>query len=382
VTRRGILIALIAGVVGAVATIIGFIVDTQQAFFSYVFAFAYVFTAASGALILVLIGNAARARWFLVFRRRAEAFAFVLIPCAVFFIPILFGLTDLFPWHRSALPHNPLQAHSIEHARPYLNTTFFVIRAIVYFAVLIGIFVVLRRWSVAQDRDGDLEIGHKQRAFSSAALPVAAFMFTFACFDWFMTLTAGWFSSVFGIYLWAGGFDAAMALIILVERRHAPAVTTGAHFSAIGRLLLAFTIFWAYIAYAQGFITWIANKPDEVVWYVPRLTGAWGWVGVALIFLHFVIPFALLLPRMMKYSIEYLTVPAWVILVAHFVDLYWVILPNLHPDRAMPSWIDFAALLALGGLGLAAAGFAMGRAGVLPEKAPDLPIGLHYEPQP
>lgn len=379
---QGIRIALIAGVVGAIATIIGFVVDPSQAFFSYLFAYAYVFTAAGGALILVLIGNAARSRWFLVFRRRAEAFAFVLVPLAVLFIPILFGLTHLYPWHRAALPHNPLQAHSIEHARPYLNTTFFVIRAVVYFAILIGTFAVLRRWSVQQDRDGAVEIAQKQRAFASAALPVVAFMFTFACFDWFMTLTAGWFSSAFGIYLWAGGFDAAMALIILVERRHAPAEMSGAHFSAIGRLLFAFTVFWAYIAYAQGFITWIANKPNEVVWYVPRLTDGWGWVGVVLIFAHFVIPFALLLPRMKKYSVEYLTVPAVVILVAHFVDLYWVILPNLHPDRPAPSWIDFAALLALGGLCFAAAGFAMRRAAALPEKAPDLPIGLRYEPQP
>src|SRR5262249_32814651 len=258
-----------------------------------------------------LIGNAARSRWFLVFRRRAEAFAAVLIPCAVFFVPILFGLSQLFPWARSTpQPHlHPLPVHSIEHARPHLNVPSFGLRALGSFVIRMGTYLVLRRWSLRQDREGALELGQKQRAFASAALPVVAFMFTFACMDWFMTLTAGWFSSVFGIYLWAGGFDAAMALIILVERRHAPAETGGAHFSAIGRLLLAFVIFWAYIAYAQGFITWIANKPNEVVWYVPRLAGAWGWVGVALIFLHFVFPFALLLPRMKKYSAEYLTIP-------------------------------------------------------------------------
>src|SRR5262249_10890392 len=154
VTPQGIRIALIAGVVGAIATIIGFVVDTQQAFFSYLFAYAYVFTAAGGALILVLIRNAARSRWVLVFRRRAEAFAFVLVPLAVLFIPILFGLTHLYPWHRPTLPHDALQAYSIEHARPYLNTTFFVIRAIVYFAVLIGAFAVLRPWSLPPERDG------------------------------------------------------------------------------------------------------------------------------------------------------------------------------------------------------------------------------------
>src|SRR5262249_16283092 len=155
--------------------------------------------------------------------RRAEAFAAVLIPCAVFFVPILFGLSQLFPWARSTpQPHlHPLQVHSIEHARPYLNVPFFVIRAIVYFVILIGTYLVLRRWSLRQDREGALELAPKQRAFASAALPVVAFMFTFACMDWFMTLTAGWFSSVFGIYLWAGGFDCAMACIILVERRDA-----------------------------------------------------------------------------------------------------------------------------------------------------------------
>src|SRR5262249_50676674 len=129
-------------------------------------------------------------------------------------------------------------------------------------------------------------------------------------------------------------------------------------------------------------IIWIGNKPDEVVWYVPRTTGTWGYVAVVLIFTNFVVPFALLLPRAAKYSANYLAVPAWIAIVAHYIDCTWIVLPAAQPYGHSPTLVDAAALLAIAGLTFAAAGFASRRAALVPKRAPDLAIGAHYEPQP
>src|SRR5262249_39965953 len=146
--------------------------------------------------------------------------------------------------------------------------------------------------------------------------------------------------------------------------------------------LLAFVIFWAYIAYAQGFIYWIGNKPEEVVWYVPRVAGSWGWLALVLVFAHFVVPFALLLPRAAKYSADYLVLPAILVIIAQYIDATWLVLPAAQPNGWSPSFVDAAALAAVAGLALAAAGFASRGASLIPERAPDLAIGAHYEPQP
>src|SRR5262249_30885507 len=160
---------------GAVATIVAFLVDARHTFFAYLMAYATVFSIAAGALVLVLIGNAARSRWFLLFRRTSEALAATLVVLIVLFIPILFGLSEVYPWARAVLPPDAREAHALAHQKPFLNPAFFAVRSAIYFAVVILAFAVLRRWSLRQDADSDPVLGWRQRAFAAVALPPVAF---------------------------------------------------------------------------------------------------------------------------------------------------------------------------------------------------------------
>jgi hypothetical protein len=379
VSRRFVTGAAALGVIGTLLCAVGLVVDAKQAYFSWLFAWGYATSLAFGALILVLMFNAANGRWFLLFRRLAEAVAGALIPLAVLFVPICFGLGHLYPWARAAAPDDAHLAHAIAHKQAYLNGTFFVVRGLVIFALFGVVVLVLRRTSLRQDTDGDVAHVTWQRTFSSAMLPPVSIALTFGAIDWFMSLSPTWYSSVYGIYYWAGGFVGSIGLLVIAARRADVPGLRPAHFYALGRLLLAFTIFWTYIAYAQGFIIWIGNKPDEVTWYVLRTHGSWAAVAIVLLFAHFVIPFAILLMRFVKLQPRRLAIVAWWILGAHLIDVYWIVMPELHTDGFRPHWLDVAALAAVLGLGAAFAGVWLRGHALVPERAPGLPIGLAYD---
>jgi hypothetical protein len=214
--------------------------------------------------------------------------------------------------------------------------------------------MLLRRWSRAQDADGSLSWLVRLRRLAAGGLPVYALTLTFASFDWYMSLTPEWFSSVFGVYFFAGGFQAALALLVLVaslgESGPLRGIVAAEHYRALGKMLFAFTIFWAYIAFSQYFIIWIANLPEEVSFYVPRSRGAWGWIGIAVVLGRFVAPFFLLLSRNRKGSPRYMAPICVWILVFHFLDHFWMVAPALSPET--PPWpvLELGSLAFVGGL--------------------------------
>lgn len=369
---------LIAGALGLVLCAIGLLVAPAQAFFSWLMAWAYATSIALGALILVMIENAAGSRWFLVFRRLGEAIAAALVPLALLFVPLLFGLARLYPWAAGVLPEDEHARHVFEHKRAYLNPGFFAARSAVYLVLFAVTAILLGRWSLRQDHDADPALSRRQRAFSSALLPPIAIALTFGAIDWLMSLSPAWYSTVYGIYWWAGGFVASIALVIIAARGAAAVEHRPPHFYAMGRMLLAFVIFWTYIAYAQGFIIWIGNKPEDVTWYVRRTQGGWGGVAVALFVLHFAVPFAVLLLRAVKYRPRALAAIAGLVLAAHFIDIYWVVMPALHASPA-PHWLDLAALAAIVGPCAAFAGVWLRGHALVPLAAPELPLGLAYD---
>src|SRR5262249_48722793 len=228
------------------------------------------------------------------------AIAGSLVPLAILLVPLLFGLAQLYPW-AGPLPDEPTARHAILFKRFYLNAPFFTVRYVVYFILFILAIWVLRTWSFRQDADSSIELRTKQRIWSSALLPAIALALTFGATDWLMSLSATWFSTVYGIYYWAGGFVAAISLLVIVASRVGVPGIRPTHFHAMGRLMLAFIIFWTYISYAQGFIIWIGNKPEEVTWYLTRTHGSWAGVAILLFVAHFAIPFGILLMRVIKY---------------------------------------------------------------------------------
>ncbi len=356
-SRRALLIAsLVLGTLGTIGMAIGFVVEPTQAAFSYLTAWVYAVSIALGALIFLLIAHATQGKWFIVFRRLAEAITSSLPALAIGFIPIALVLGRIYVWvdPSPALGHDALL--TIAHKAPYLNPTFFIVRAAIFFTFWIVLAELLTRWAARSDRDLASHL-YRLRALACGALPAVALTLTFAAFDWLMSMTPLWYSTVFGLLYFSGGFVAALAALAVISRdaRRVPDVDSSIHPShtgALGRLLFAFLVFWAYMEFAQGLIIWIANKPGEVPWYVVRGATAWGAVFAVLVVGHFALPFFILLSKPLKRRATPLALVGWWLLLMHYVDIYWMVMPVLHPTLAF-HWLDVAAPLAVIGFATA-----------------------------
>ncbi|HET9626925.1 MAG TPA: hypothetical protein VFP84_36450 [Kofleriaceae bacterium] len=352
-TRRGVIIGAGAlGGLGAIGLAIGFVVAPRQAAFSYLTAWAYALSIALGALIFLMIGHAVGARWTILFQRFTEAITGALPVLAVLFAPIALALPRLYPWVAPSGALDPEVATKLAHKAPYLNAAFWLTRAVIFFAVWIAIGELLVYW-------GRRSAHGRARALSAAGLPAIALTLTFAAFDWLMSLTPLWYSTVFGLLYFSGGFVAALALIAVVASvaRRVPAVAAHvrpSHTGALGRLMFAFLVFWAYMELSQGLITWIANRPDEVPWYVARGAGAWGDTFAVLVIGHFALPFLVLLSKPLKRRPALLAIAGAWLVAMHYVDVYWLIMPVLHATLAI-HWLDVAAPLGVLGVTVAIA---------------------------
>ena len=275
-TSSALRISLGVGIVGSALCILGFVVDARTAYGAYLTAYVAVLGTVLGALILVMMSYATGARWFVVLRRLTETAAATVPVLLLLFVPILLGLHDLYPWvpplDRVDAPMRAL----VQQKHAYLNVPFFLVRGAVYFGVWLAIALLLRRWSVRQDDEHGVRLTRWQRRLSAGGLPAVAVTLTFASFDWMMSLTPAWYSTIYGVYVFAGGFVAALALIAVLaaiehETGRLADPVIGHHFQALGKLLLTFVMFWAYIAFAQILIIWIGGIPAEVSWYAVRV---------------------------------------------------------------------------------------------------------------
>ena len=376
--------AVIVGAVGVLLMAIGAAVDARQAAFSWLAAFAFWLSIALGALLLLMILHTINASWFIVLRRITEAAADPLIVLVVLFIPILLGLPALYPWAQPIGTLDPETAAAIQTKRAYLNVPFFVARAVVYFGVWIFVSQKLRRWSVAMQHADDatrILLARKQRVLSATLLPAVAFALTFAAFDWLMSLMPAWYSTIYGVYYFAGGILAALAMLAIATWRLQPvtsdAITTS-HVHATGKLILTFLIFWAYTGYAQLLLIWIANIPAEAAWYDSRLNTGWSAVGAILLVGHFVLPLLALLSRDLKRRAGVLAIVSAWLLVMHYVDIYWLVLPVLYPSGPAPHWLDIAALAAVGGPVVAFAAWRLRNVPLIPVGDPRLERSIRF----
>ncbi|HEX7128063.1 MAG TPA: hypothetical protein VF406_20085 [Thermodesulfobacteriota bacterium] len=382
---RTVRVWLVAGVAGLAATLLGALADPRQAAFSYLTAFAFATTLAVGALLFVMIAHVAGGAWFVTLRRLTETVAATLPALALLALPVLVAMPALYPWVPPLDGLAPHLRELVRHKAPYLNVPFFVIRTVAYFAIWIGVGACLRRWSAAQDGGGDAAaLVARQRRLSGGGLPFVALALTFAAFDWLMSLEPEWYSTIYGIYVFAGGFVGAIALVTVLARRAERArrlegLVTVEHYHALGKLLLTFVIFWAYIAYAQFFIIWIGDVPEDVSWYALRLRGSWGAVAGALAVGHFALPFAALLSWRLKRRPAALGAVAWWLIALHYLDVYWLVVPTLHPDGARPHWLDLAALAGVVGVAVAFGGWRLRGVALVPASDPSLAAALRFE---
>ena len=348
---RGVIApALIVTAAAALVFVLALIVAPERALFSYLAAYAYGLSIALGALFMVLIAHATNARWFVVIRRLAESVAATLPLFALLLLPVLLGMARLYPWVPPVVGFTEPELEAIGRKAAYLNVPFFLIRAIVYFAVWTALAWALRQWSLRQDRDPDAAPAARAVRLSGPGLVAAGVTMTFAAVDWLMSLDPTWLSTIFGVYWFSGGMYGGLAALTLLTWGAQRADLIGdevaeGHYYALGRLLLVFTIFWAYIAFSQGFLIYIADLPREVGWYLDRLRGGWGVVLIILAIGHFLLPFAALLSYRLKQQGPSLAVVAAWMLLMHYIDMFWLVVPALARRDLQLHWVDPAALL-------------------------------------
>lgn len=353
----------------------------RQLWHSWLVGAVFALSIALGGLFFVLLHHATQAGWSVVVRRIAEHAMATLPFMALLFVPLLLGMGDLFHWsHADLAARDPL----LVHKQPYLNVPFFVLRTLFYFTVWSALAVWFSRQSRLQDETGDHQLTRRMRRASAPALLLFALTVTFFAFDWLMALNPDWYSTIFGLYFFAGSavaFFSFLALAVIAARRAGLLVDVlnAEHQHDIGKLLITFVAFWAYMAFSQYLLIWYANLPEETVFFAQRAAGSWRAASVVLALGHFVVPFFFLLPRSVKRNAKALAAAAVWLLAVHLLDLYWLVMPNLHPAGMVPSLFDAAALIGCCGLFLAVFGAALMRQALVPLRDPRLPESLTFE---
>jgi hypothetical protein len=355
--------ALIVGGIGLVGCAIGFLVDRDQFFRSWLIAYMLFLGIALGSLALMMIQHLSGGAWG-VFRRIFEASSRTLPLLMILFIPIIIGMTSLYPWTH---PDHVQTDAILQHKAPYLNVPFFIARAVVYFAGWWGLAYLLNKWSQQQD-NGDVAVNMRIQRLSGAGLVFYAMAVTFAGIDWIMSLNPHWYSTLFGFLMMGGQGLAALAFTIVASSflfRHEPMsrLLKPTHFHDLGKLTLAFVMLYAYFNFSQYMLTFAANLTEEIPYMITRTRNGWQYLAIFLTIFHFAVPFLLLLSRDLKRSAHRLVVvAAWLILM-RFLDIYMLVSPEFastggnlhliegeHVSHLFFHWMDLAAPLAIGGL--------------------------------
>jgi hypothetical protein len=322
-----------------------------------------------------------RGAWGLPARRIWEAGASTLPVMGLLLLPILLGMKDLYSW----LTPEKLSktAQELVHAKHwYLSSGFFIGRAVLYFAVWIGLTVALKRLSSAQD-EGQ-RAAQRMQVVAAPGLLAFAFTVTFASFDWLMSLEPDWYSTIYGVWLMVGSALAALAFTILVAHwlgRQQPmnAAFGARHFHDYGKLTFAFTVLWTYVTFSQFLIIWSANLPAEIGWYLDRNKNGWQYVVALLVLCQFAIPFILLLSRDRKRHAGRLVKVALLVIAMRAVDFFWQIKPTFSSESIAPHWLDAATLVGIGGLWLWLFTRQLASRPLLPVNAPNLAESLGDE---
>lgn len=343
-----------------------------------------------GCLFLVMAMHLTMAGWSVTIRRQLENIA-SLVPYAGIMIIALLA-TDivlggkLFPWLNKELTQGD---YLYEKKAAFLNPMFFMIRAVLYVGVWSYLAWRLAGYSKEQDRTGDKWLSNRARFTSSWGMLLFALTVAFAGFDWLKSIDWRYFSTMWGVYFFAGSIYAGTATLILVlawlrAKGKLEGLVTAEHTHDLGKMLFAFTVFWAYIAYSQYFLTWYANIPEETAFFLARKTHGWEYLFYALCFGHFVLPFYLLLWRGIRRSIGLLAIfAAWSILM-QIADIYWIIRPQLYAlaeDKVRMDllWLDIAAIVGVLGIFFGLVARKVGSGVLVPLRDPRMHEALHHK---
>ena len=374
-------LALGVAILGLIAWIVGANVsgNFKPTFWhSYLVAFVFWVGIALGCLGWLMLQYLGGATWGLVIRRQLEAGAHTLLLMLILFIPIaIFGLEFIYEWMDKDLV---AASKILTHKSAYLNASFFIIRAAGYFAIWLVLMFVLRNRSHRQDETGDPKLVQSAQDWSGPGFPIYGLACTFAAIDWVMSIDPEWFSTIFGLIFIAGQGVSSMAFIIAVcmilsKREPMSHVYQPKHFHDLGKLLLTLVMLWAYFSFSQLLIQWMGNLPEEIPWFLRRFNGGWRYVGIAIILLHFALPFMLLLSRNLKRNARRLVFVAWLIIFMRLIDLLWLIVPEFehkHGTNLAGYIAYFSATICLGGVWVGWFFWQLSRRSLLPYNDPQL----------
>ncbi|RYZ01779.1 MAG: quinol:cytochrome C oxidoreductase [Myxococcales bacterium] len=363
--------------------------DFKRFSLSYVTAYMWVLALALGALFWVTLQNLVNSHWSIVLRRvgelvasQAPLMALLALPVVV---PIFTGHSSIYVWsNHEAAEHN----HLLHHKAAYLNPTFFFIRFVVYFAFWTLLARYFLKSSLAQDVSKEpAVIMSRMRAVAGPAMIGFGLTMTFCAIDLLMSLDPLWFSTIFGVYYLASciqGNNAFLALVAmwLHKRGVLKKSVTTEHFHDLGKMVFAFTIFWAYVGFSQFMLIWYANIPEETGWFKERFsggwTGGWGLVSAILLFGHFVVPFFGLLSRHIKRRRS--TLAFWCIwqLLMIYLDMYWLVLPTGGYHSPPFGLVDVCCMVGVMGVFIAGIALRAKSLNLMPTNDPRLQKSLAF----
>ncbi len=349
-------LALAAGVVGLVGgALLGLRSSNQaQFFYSYLLGFLLILGFSLGSLGLLMLQHLTGGHWGIVIRRPLEAATRNLWLVLVLFLPIAFGMKHLYSaWlDEEKLKQEPLSAFQ----QTYLTHDRFLVRALIYFAVWILLMVIFNAWSKQQDVNRENRaLRRRLKMLAGPGIILYVFAMSFAAIDWVMSITPHWASTIYGFLFVVGQLISAMSLIICIvvllsRSKPMDGILQARHLHALGKLLLAFVMLWAYFGFSQLLIIWAGNQPEEITFYRSRLYGGWGVVAVMVLVFHFFVPFFLLLSRDLKRNPNLLPKVAVWLIIMRGVDLFWMTRPEFSKDHVLVGILD--VLLPVGLIGI------------------------------
>jgi hypothetical protein len=373
-------IAFLLGALGLGATAFLWRINPQQVAFSYLFAFLVFLAMTLGSLFFVIIHHLVRAGWHVVLRRIPEAVSMNIGLMAILFIPIIFGMHHLYHWtHPDVVAVDTF----LQGKAPYLNVKFFLVRAAVFFGAWIFIARFFYKRSVSQDTTPNSALTLAMQGFAAGAVLIYGVSQTFAVIDWAMSVTPHWYSTMFGVYFFAGSFLSAMALMsvtALILRRFGflKDVIRTDHYHDIAKFVYGMNIFWAYVSFSQYFLIWYANIPEESTWFMEHFHGSWNSVGILLAVGHFGIPFIVFMSKHARRNLKvHGLVMCW-FLIMQVVDMYWLILPNLWKAGVHISLSDITSFVGIGGLFVGMYWRRLSKTALYPVGDPRISDSLHH----
>jgi hypothetical protein len=354
ISRRSLLIGVVFSVIAVALAFSG----PGEFYRAYLLGFMCWLGVALGSMAILMIRHLTGGGWGTVIRRILGAAMRTLPLLALLFIPVLFGIRRLYVWAQPLgnIADKHLREHLEQITQTYLTVNGFVVRAVFYFAIWNLLSFLLSKWSKQTDQPGAPDHSGRFKAVSGPGLILYGFTISFAAIDWIMSLDPSWISTIFGLIVLIGEVLSAMCFAVVVERilfnyKPMSEMLKPDFVHDHGKWMLAFIMVWAYFNFSQWLIIWAGNLPAEITFYLKRLNGGWGWIGLILVLFHFAIPFAILLSRPFKRDIRKLVWVAILLLLMGYVDLFWIIEPNFSTNLTV-TLADIVVPIAIGGIWL------------------------------